>query len=79
MPAINCIVSPNADAVHDYFRLQVVSDGGVLALDLALRWPEKVRAAVLVGTNHCVDEQAVHAEHPDFVGSRIVDFLLRHG
>ena len=38
-------------------HLAGISDGGVMALDQALRRPATVRTLVLIGTNYCVDEQ----------------------
>ncbi len=38
-----------------------ISDGGVLALDLALRRPEAVRSITVIGTNYCVDELTLGA------------------
>ena len=38
-------------------HLAGISDGGVTALDQALRRPDTVRTIVLIGTNYCVDEQ----------------------
>lgn len=38
-----------------------ISDGGVLALDLALRRPEAVRSMTVIGTNFCVDERTLGA------------------
>ena len=59
-------------AVH----LAGISDGGVTALDQALRRPDTVRTIVLIGTNYCVDERTlaevdsidadvIAADHPD--------------
>ena len=42
-------------AVH----LAGISDGGVTALDQALRRPDTVRTIVLIGTNYCVDERTL--------------------
>jgi pimeloyl-ACP methyl ester carboxylesterase len=53
-----------------------ISDGGVTALDQALRRPEMVRSAVLLGTNYCVDDvtlgevnsidaEVIERDHPD--------------
>ena len=42
-------------AVH----LAGISDGGVTALDQALRRPDTVRTIVLVGTNYCLDERTL--------------------
>jgi pimeloyl-ACP methyl ester carboxylesterase len=36
-----------------------ISDGGVTALDLALRRPEHVRSLALIGTNYCVDDRTL--------------------
>jgi len=41
-----------------------ISDGGVLALDLALLHPEAVRSMTVIGTNFCVDERT-SARLPD--------------
>jgi pimeloyl-ACP methyl ester carboxylesterase len=54
-----------------------ISDGGVIALDQALRRPDLVRSITLIGTNYCVDERtlgevdaidadAIERDHPDF-------------
>lgn len=53
-------------AVIDQLRLAPahiggISDGGVLALDLALRRPDCVRSITVIGTNYCVDERTVGA------------------
>ena len=38
-----------------------ISDGGVMALDLALRRPGLVWSVVVIGTNYCVDEATLGA------------------
>lgn len=40
-------------------HLAGISDGGVMALDQALRRPATVRSLVLIGTNYCVDESTL--------------------
>ena len=58
-------------------HLAGISDGGVMALDQALRRPATVRTLVLIGTNFCVDERTlrevdsidagtIERDHPDF-------------
>ena len=64
-----------------------ISDGGVMALDQALRRPDTVRTLVLIGTNYCVDKprgrsgevhsidaEAIEGDHPElaarFAGQR---------
>ena len=62
-------------AVH----LGGISDGGVMALDQALRRPDTVRTIVLIGTNYCVDDKTLHEvdtidadqierDHPEVAG-----------
>jgi pimeloyl-ACP methyl ester carboxylesterase len=57
-------------------HLAGISDGGVMALDQALRRPSTVRTIVLIGSNYCVDERTLGAaegidvdsierDHPD--------------
>jgi pimeloyl-ACP methyl ester carboxylesterase len=58
-------------------HLAGISDGGVAALDQALRRPQIVRSLVLVGTNYCVDVKTlaevdsidaavIERDYPDF-------------
>ena len=42
-------------------HLAGISDGGVVALDQALRRPQTVRTIAVVGTNYCVDDQTLGA------------------
>ena len=62
-----------------------ISDGGVVALDCALRRPELVRSVTALGANYCVhdgiravasslDPDALEEQHPDAA----VEFARRH-
>jgi pimeloyl-ACP methyl ester carboxylesterase len=44
---------------HGPVHVAGISDGGVAVLDVALRRPDRLRTAVLVGTNYRVDERTL--------------------
>ena len=62
-----------------------ISDGGVIALDLALRRPHLVRTITIVGSNYCVDDitrgaaqsidaDGIERDHPEAAAA----FAARH-